>query len=78
MDVVYILEHVYEINDQDEVKHIGVFSSEEKAQKVIKELEKLPGFKKYPLDCFIISKTKIDEYEWKEGFITWEEANKSD
>lgn len=75
MEHVFILEHIYEIEENEEVKFIGVFSTELNAQKVINELITKKGFKKYPQKCFVISKLKIDEFEWKEGFISWEELN---
>jgi len=37
LKIVSILEHVYELDDIDEVKFIGVFSNSENAQKVIHE-----------------------------------------
>ena len=74
-ETVWMLHHIYEVNDSEEVKFIGVFSSNEKANSVINELKELSGFKNYPLDCFQITVIKIDQYEWEEGFITWEEAN---
>lgn len=76
MEKVYILEHIYEENEIEEIKFIGVFSSSEKAQSVINELSSFPGFNKYPIECFQISEEKIDHYEWKDGFISWDEAMK--
>lgn len=32
------------------------------------------GFKNHPIECFHINLIKVDEYSWKEGFISWEEA----
>ena len=71
---VYILEHVYEKDETEEIKFIGVFSTSSKAKEVIKSLKEMPGFNKHPIKCFQISAAKIDEYEWKEGFISWDEA----
>ena len=70
MHSVYILHHYYdELNGWEEVKFIGVFSSEEEAEKIIEEYKKLPGFKYRPND-FCISEYKIDVPAWTEGFIT--------
>ena len=75
MDSIFILEHVYEINDVDEIKHIGVFTTEVKAQEAIEELKDLPGFNKFSIDCFKISKCKLNHYEWKNGFVNWDEID---
>jgi hypothetical protein len=77
MENVFILEHVYEIEQIEEIKFIGVFSTYEKAESVVKELKDLPGFNKFDEKCFQINKCKLDHYEWTSGFISWEEANNS-
>lgn len=69
---VYILQHAYDYGkngEHQEVKFLGVFSSKLKAQKAIMKYVNLPGFREYGVDCFFIDKYKIDEMEWKEGFI---------
>ena len=76
MESVYILEHIYEIEEIEEVKFIGVFSTYEKAKCVVQKLKDLPGFNKFNEKCFLINKCKLDHYEWTSGFINWEEANK--
>ncbi|HMG81845.1 MAG TPA: hypothetical protein VK559_02305 [Ferruginibacter sp.] len=78
MEKVYLLNHVYEQDEIEEVKFIGVFSSMEKALKVIEELKDLPGYNKHPIECFHLEDWTIDEYTWKEGFISWEEAKNDD
>lgn len=72
---VYFLEHVLEIDDYKEiVKHIGLFSTFDRAKEAMETLRFLPGFKEYPLECFQINKIKVDEYEWKTGFISGDET----
>jgi hypothetical protein len=69
---VYVLQHAYEPyedDDEEEVKLIGVFSSEEKGQAAIAELCKLPGFERYP-DNFHLDRYKVDEVGWSDGFVT--------
>ncbi len=75
MRIVYILEHVYKVLEEEEIRFIGVFSTNENAKQAINDLKNMPGFKKYPLECFQIHECKLDHYEWKEGFINWEEAS---
>lgn len=72
MSKVYILEHIYEADDIEEIKFIGVFSLKTKAESAIEFLSEKQGFRDHALDCFQISEAKLDEYEWKEGFISWE------
>ena len=74
MEFVYKVDHVYEVDDIEEVKFIGVFSSMEKAQEVVNKLILQPGFRDYPVDAFQINETKIDRIGWSEGFCSWEEA----
>ena len=74
MKFVYKVDHVYEIDDLEEVKFIGVFSSMEKAQEVVNKLILQPGFRNHPIDAFQINKIKIDRIGWNEGFCSWEEA----
>ena len=73
---VYILHHSYYYGkelDHEEVKLLGVYSTKLMAAKIIKKYYKLPGFKDYPLECFSIDKYRIDENNWKDGFV---DANK--
>lgn len=76
--IYYELYHVYgeDTDETDEVeKYIGVFSSAKKAKEAVNYLIKQPGFKESPKKSFIISKSRINQYWWKEGFCTWKEAN---
>ena len=73
----YELYLVYEdkVLDDEVVKFIGVFSSTQNAWKVIKMLRCQPGFCDHSQKCFKLSRIiSIDDYEWKEGFCTVEEA----
>jgi hypothetical protein len=68
MTEVYILQHTHDLNDDDQdIKLIGVYSTEEKAQKAISKLSSLPGFKD-TLQSFYIDKYEIDKDHWSEGF----------
>lgn len=77
-EYVYLLRHTYEYgeeNEHEETKIIGIYSTREKAEDVVKKFKLLPGFKDYPEECFVICEYKIDkDKEWTEGFIKWEEA----
>ena len=64
---VYLLYHSYEEDGEEDSKLLGVFSSKEKAQEVIKTHKLLPGFKDH-LEGFLIDEYLIDKSEWNEGF----------
>ena len=78
MEYVYILMHSHQCEDDieaDDVKLLGVYSSESNAKAAIERYSKLEGFCKYPVDCFSIGRYKIDtDSNWSEGFVSWEEA----
>jgi len=70
METAYTLQHVSrEDTDNEDVKFIGVFSSEKKALACAAKMKKLKGFKKFP-DNFYIDKYKINEASWMEGFTS--------
>lgn len=76
-NIYYELYHVYgeDTDETDEVeKFIGIFSSVSKAKEAVNHLIKQPGFKNYPKKSFVISKSKLNQYWWKEGFCSWREA----
>ena len=72
MEYVYKVDHVYEVENVEEIKFIGIFSSMEKANEVVKSLTLQAGFKDHPIEAFQISKVKIDRIGWAEGFISIE------
>ncbi|MDU1890796.1 MAG: hypothetical protein E6767_08915 [Dysgonomonas sp.] len=71
----YELYHVYDNDEFEEIsKFIGVFSSMEKVDNAIEHLIKQSGFNNFSKDNIIISQSKLNEYEWKEGFCSWKYA----
>lgn len=70
MKEVYILQHIYEMDNCDEeCKMLGVFSEYQLAQKAVEEYKKLPGFEKYP-NQFVIDKYELNKLHWVEGFVS--------
>ena len=70
---VFVLQHVREYDDGEgeDVKLIGVYSTEENANATIRRFLKLPGFRDYP-NGFHVSKYPLDKDHWAEGFgIPW-------
>jgi len=67
---VFILQHVHEFEDgYEDIKLLGVFSSESKAKEMIEKYKKMPGFRNYP-DGFSVDMYILDKAEWTEGFVT--------
>ncbi len=70
---VFLLWHTHDLTDDcgthEEVKLIGVFSSEEKASEAMEQLKDKEGFRDFPISCFEIAKMKIDRTSWVDGFF---------
>lgn len=67
---VHLVQHEYENADGlEDVKIIGVFSSESEAKKAIEISKRLAGFSRNP-DGYTIDKYRLNELHWKEGFQT--------
>jgi hypothetical protein len=73
----YKVTHNYKLNGHYERKHIGVYSSVEKAEEAIDTLKNKKGFSKTPSGfqikrIFRISKPKLlDKTFWIDGFVTY-------
>ena len=69
MKSVFVLQHSYEIDEQDRTKFIGVYSTVKKAENAIKRLKKQTGFCDRPND-FNIDEYELNKDHWREGFST--------
>ena len=67
--IIYLVEHCYELYGNEDIKTIGIYSSESHAKEAINVLRQCEGFKDYP-DGFITSKYELDKNYWNEGFIS--------
>ena len=70
----YVLQYAYEVDDPSYIcieryAFIGVFSSEEKANKAIDFLLKKKGFIKHQRDCFNIMACEVNKSNWLSGFV---------
>lgn len=74
---VFLLQHSYEVNEIEETKIIGIYSTKEKAEKIIDKYKELVGFKDHP-NCFFIDEYKVDNNYWEEGFISENDAIRLD
>ena len=71
MSTVFLLQHVHEFDDgHEDVKLIGVFSSEALARAAQQRVSDQPGFRDLP-DGFDISEHRVDgNIGWPEGYVT--------
>ncbi|HTM81882.1 DUF7336 domain-containing protein [Asticcacaulis sp.] len=69
MDQVYLLHHIRTIEDHEDVKLLGVFSSRELAERAKERALNLPGFKDSP-DGFSVDKYLVDRMGWTAGYRT--------
>lgn len=68
MQIVYLLHHYYETEfGCDEVKILGIFSSQQEAETAIKTYLDLPGFRDRK-DDFYIDAYELNKKRWIEGF----------
>ncbi len=71
---IYKLVHIYDNNDEEIIKELGVYSTLKNAKKAIERYRVLEGFNVYPIECFHIEKCELDkDAEWTEGFTNTEE-----
>ena len=70
MSLVWTLYHTHEFEDgHEDLKLIGIFSSEESAVRAKKSLLNQPGFRDLP-DGFSIDPHTVDDIGWRKGFAT--------
>lgn len=68
-EAVYLLWHVHEIDDEEDSKLLGVYSTGLLANDRIARSRQVPGFAERP-DGFVIRRYEVDRDEWTEGFVT--------
>ena len=70
---IYLLSHFFEIEEnefyKDEVRYIGIYSTEEKMINELQKMKTKNGFKDY-VDFFADAQYEINKMEWTSGFST--------
>jgi hypothetical protein len=67
---VFLLQHTRELADgTDDVKLIGVYSSEPLGRAAIATLSLLPGFREHPAG-FELTPYELDATHWADGFVS--------
>jgi hypothetical protein len=69
MRTVYVVLHVHVIEDEDEIKLIGVYSSRKQAEAAVERMKQQPGFREEPRG-FSIDPYALNQDNWTEGYIT--------
>lgn len=70
-------ELIWDEEDGDDLKILGVYSSEVRANERIQRARELPGFRDEP-NCFYINGYTLDQDEWIDGFVTIPRAGQAD
>jgi len=65
---VFVLQHTNSIDDEEDVKFIGVYSSHRRAELAIIRTVKLEGFRDCP-GGFTIDSYEVDVDHWNTGFV---------
>jgi hypothetical protein len=67
---VFVVQHVHELDlDDEDVKFIGVYSSEQAANAAVARLSSQPGFRD-ATSGFHVDRYTVDQDHWTEGFVT--------
>ncbi|WP_229075108.1 hypothetical protein [Actinoplanes sp. DH11] len=53
----------------DDLKMLGVYTTEQGARERIERARRSPGFRDEP-DCFLVDCCTLDEDQWSDGFIS--------
>jgi hypothetical protein len=70
MKFVYLVQHVHKFNEDDEdVKIIGIYATEQLAQEAVERTKKLAGFSE-AVDGFYIDRYELNKDHWTEGYVT--------
>ncbi|MDR2879433.1 MAG: serine kinase [Fusobacteriales bacterium] len=67
---LYLIEHIIKIGAFSEGKIVGITSTKEKAEEIVKEYEKKIGFKKYK-NGFRVKRMELDKNYYENGFKSW-------
>jgi hypothetical protein len=74
---IFVLTHVHELSpDREDLKLIGVYSTERRASAAVDRARLLPGFAQIP-DGFHVQSYPLDKDHWIEGFVTELPASQS-
>jgi len=75
---LFVVQHLHVLNDgEEDVKFIGVYSSQEAAQKAVDRLKLKPGFCDTP-EGFSIDPYTLDEDNWTGGYSTYHNSDDSE
>jgi len=67
---VFVVQHQHDLDGCDEVKFIGVYSTEHRGRAAVARAKRLPGFRDHPAG-FSVDAYEVDKTHWVEGFKTF-------
>jgi homoserine kinase type II len=71
MKKIFIVWHIRTtVEEDDEIKFIGGYSSGQAAEDAIDRLKNKPGFRDYP-EGFLVDAYEVGKDHWAEGFFTY-------
>lgn len=71
MTKVFLVTHVHEeLGGEEDVKIIGIFTSDASARTAVDRAKQRPGFSE-AIDGFHIDAYELDKEQWVEGFVSW-------
>jgi len=69
---VFMVQHAYEVDGEEDVKTVGIYSTRTEAEAAVERARARPGFRDYP-DGFYIDRYVLDRDCWTEGFVSVED-----
>lgn len=74
---VHLLWHAHDLDEEVDVKLLGVYSSEQQAVEARERAKPLPGFCESPTG-FHIDAYEVDTDQWTTGFVTVQHRDRSE
>jgi hypothetical protein len=75
---IFLVQHVHTLEDEEEdVKIIGIYSTQDTARKAVERLRLQPGFRESP-DDFSVDRYILNMDHWTEGFVTVVQATQAE
>lgn len=77
---MYLLYHMYyygKNNEHEEIKTLGIYSTEQQAMEAVERYYRLEGFRRFPKECFCIDKYRVNvDTNWSEGFVSTDDLDR--
>jgi hypothetical protein len=67
--ILYVVQHTHQIDKDDDIKLLGIYSSRDAAELAVERAKQRPGLRDAP-DGFSIDGYVLDQDCWTEGYVT--------